>query len=253
MVSTLSRRGFLGCACCGPLAASLTSSIGALTPAYAAGKKTDFTADQALHILKDGNRKFVADTPDQTATAQILDPRIKHERRLEIAQGQTPFAVLVSCSDSRVPPELLFGRGLGELFIVRNAGNTVDTTALGSIQYAVAELGVPLVLVMGHQRCGAVDAALAVVETNATFPGSIGQMLEPIVPAALQAKSAAPANVGREEVLDKAVRENVRRVVTRLRTAAEPILLEPLKAGTLKVVGARYDLHDGSVDFFMES
>ena len=134
MVSTLSRRGFLGCACCGPLAASLTASIGALTPAYAAGKKTDFTADQALHILKDGNRKFVADTPDQTATAQILDPRIKHERRLEIAQGQTHFAVLVSCSDWPVPPELLFGRGLGELFIVRNAGNTADTTALGSIE-----------------------------------------------------------------------------------------------------------------------
>src|SRR5215210_7862266 len=252
MVSKLSRRGFLGCACCAPLAAGLTLGAGALTPARAAGKKTDLTADQALQLLKDGNRKFVADSPNQTA-AQSRDPRLDRERRLEIAQGQTPFAVLVSCSDSRVPPELLFGRGLGELFIVRNAGNTVDTTALGSLQYAVAELGVPLVLVMGHERCGAVDAALSVVEKNATFPGSIGQMLEPIVPAALQAKSTAPANASRDDVLDKAVRENVRRVVTRLRTAAEPILLEPLKAGTLKVVGARYDLHDGSVDFFMES
>src|SRR5215213_9097361 len=240
MVSTLSRRGFLGCACCGPLAASLTASIGALTPAYAAGKKTDFTADQALHILKDGNRKFVADSPDPTPTTQGRDPRLSHERRLEIAQGQTPFAVLVSCSDSRVPPELLFGRGLGDLFIVRNAGNTVDTAALGSLEYAVAELGVPLVLVLGHKRCGAVDAALSVVETNATFPGSIGQMLEPIVPAALQAKSAAPPNADRNAVVDLAVRENVRRVVTRLRTASEPILLEPLRSGKLRVVGARY-------------
>src|SRR3954451_4629331 len=185
--------------------------------------------------------------------AQMDNPRLNHERRLEIAQGQTPFAVLVSCSDSRVPPELLFGRGLGELFIVRNAGNTVDTVALGSIEYAVAQLGVPLVLVLGHERCGAVDAALSVVEKNAAFPGSIGQMLEPIIPAALQAKSAAPANAGREQVLDMAVRENFKRAVTRLRSASEPILMDPLKGGQLKIVGARYDLDDGSVDFFMES
>ena len=186
MVSTLSRRSLLGCACCAPMAASLALGAGALTPAHAAGKTTDLTADQALQRLKDGNRKFMADAPDQTAAAAQMDnPRLNHERRLEIAQGQTPFAVLVSCSDSRVPPELLFGRGLGELFIVRNAGNTVDTVALGSIEYAVAQLGVPLVLVLGHERCGAVDAALSVVEKNATFPGSIGQMIEPIVPAAL--------------------------------------------------------------------
>jgi carbonic anhydrase len=253
MRSKLSRRGFLGCACCAPLAAGLTLGAATLMPTHAARKKTDLTADQALQLLKDGNRKFIADTPDQTATTQGLDPRLNHERRLEIAQGQTPFAVLVSCSDSRVPPELLFGRGLGELFIVRNAGNTVDTAALGSIEYAVAELGVPLVLVMGHQRCGAVDAALSVVEKNATFPGSIGHMLEPIIPAALQAKSAAPPNADRDTVVDLSVRENVKRVVTRLRAASEPILLEPLKSGKLKVAGARYSLDDGSVDFFMES
>src|SRR3954471_7386798 len=198
-------------------------------------------------------RKFMADTPDQTAAVKMDNPRLNHERRLEIAQGQTPFAVLVSCSDSRVPPELLFGRGLGELFIVRNAGNTVDTVALGSIEYAVAQLGVPLVLVLGHERCGAVDAALSVVEKNATFPGSIGQMIEPIIPAALQAKNAAPANADREQVLDRAVRETVRRAVTGLRSASEPILMDPLKGGQLKIVGARYDLDDGSVDFFMEN
>ena len=252
MTSTLSRRGFLGCACCAPLAASLTFGAGAFAPAHAAGKKTDLTADQALQLLKEGNRKFIADDPAQ-ASDQDRNARLDHNRRLEIARGQTPFAVLVSCSDSRVPPELLFGRGLGELFIIRNAGNTVDTVALGSIEYAVAELGVPLVLVLGHERCGAVDAALTVVEKNATFPGSIGQMIEPIVPAVLQARSAAPANTGRDQVLDLAVRENVKRVVTRLRTASEPILLEPQKAGKLKIVGARYDLEEGSVDFFMES
>lgn len=245
MVSNVSRRGFLGCACCASVAAGFAVHGIGMSPAWAAGKKTDLTADQALQLLKEGNKKFTADQP--------ANAPLSRERRLDIAKGQTPFAVLVSCSDSRVPPELLFGRGLGELFIVRNAGNTVDTTALGSIQYAVAELGVPLVLVMGHERCGAVDAALSVVEKNTTFPGSIGQMLEPIVPAALQAKSASQNSANRDDVLESAVRENVKRVVTRLRTASEPILLEPLKAGKLRIVGARYGLQDGSVDFFMET
>jgi carbonic anhydrase len=151
----------------------------------------------------------------------------------------------LSCSDSRVPPELLFGRGLGELFIIRNAGNTVDTAALGSIEYAVAELGVPLVVVLGHERCGAVDAATKVVKDNATFPGAIGQMVEPIIPAVLKAQGQ------QGDLLDNAVRENVRRTVTRLRTA-ETLLTQPLKAKALRVVGARYDLDDGSVDFFDE-
>src|SRR5215211_2510390 len=241
MSQELSRRGFLGCACCAAVSVGIAGRLSAFA---AEGARTNLTPDQALETLKEGNRSFQTDSPVRAVQGR--------ERRLEIARGQTPFTVLVSCSDSRVPPELLFGRGPGELFIVRNAGNTVDTAALGSIQYAVAELGVPLVLVLGHERCGAVDAALSVIEKNATFPGSIGQMIEPIVPAALQARSAAPANTNRDDVLDMAVRENVKRVVTRLRTASEPILLDPLKAGKLKIVGARYDLDDGSVDFFME-
>jgi len=195
------------------------------------------TPDQALAALKEGNDKYVTDAPYR----RVGD----RDRRLEIARSQAPFAVLVSCSDSRVPPELLFGRGLGELFIVRNAGNTVDTTALGSIQYAIAELGVPLVLVLGHERCGAVEAAVKVVKENATFPGAIGQMVEPIVPAVIRAQSQAG------DLLDNSVRENVRRTVQRLRTS-DTLLAEPLKAGKLKIVGARYDLDDGDVDFFDE-
>jgi carbonic anhydrase len=162
------------------------------------------TPDQALAALKEGNDKFITDAPYRSVNDR--------NRRLEIARGQTPFAVLVSCSDSRVPPELLFGRGLGELFIVRNAGNTVDTTALGSIQYGVAELGVPLV-VLGHEKCGAVDAAVKVVKENATFPGAIGQMVEPIIPAVIRAQGQPG------DLLDNAVRENVRRTVIRLRTS----------------------------------
>jgi carbonic anhydrase len=230
MTNHLSRRGFLGCLCC-------AGAAGVTLPGRAAGPKTALTPDQALALLKEGNDKFVTDAPYR----QVND----RDRRLEIARGQTPFAVLVSCSDSRVPPELLFGRGLGELFIVRNAGNTVDTTALGSIEYGVVELGVPLVVVLGHEKCGAVDAAVKVVKENATFPGAIGQMIEPIVPAVLRAQ-AQPG-----DLLDNAVRENVRRTVNRLRTS-EALLQEPLRSGKLKIVGARYDLDNGDVDFFDE-
>ena len=232
------RRAFLrsACACCSAMAATV------LMPAFAAADplaKTKLTPDEALALLKEGNAKFNTDSPVRSASGR--------DRRLEIARGQQPFAVLVSCSDSRVPPELLFGRGLGELFIVRNAGNTVDSTALGSIEYAVSQLGVPLIVVMGHERCGAVAAAVSVVEKNAVFPGSLGQMIEPIVPAVLQARAQDSKLTG-DALLDAAVRENVKRVVARLGVAG-PLLGDPRRAGKLKIVGARYDLDDGKVDF----
>jgi carbonic anhydrase len=221
------------------------AAAGALVPARAAGaaapgaQRTSLTADQALALLKEGNRRFIADRPARGPMSRV--------RRLEIAKGQQPFAVLISCSDSRVGPEQLFGRGLGELFIVRNAGNTVASTqAMGSVEYAVAELGVPLVVVLGHERCGAVSAAASVVEQNSVYPGSIGRMVEPIVPAVLAARGKAG------DLVDNAVRENVRRVVRDLRTSVEPMLLDPQKAGRLKVVGAYYDLDTGAVDFFDE-
>jgi carbonic anhydrase len=235
----LSRRVFFRHACCG--AFGVAGSL-ALLPAHAAAqKKTSLTPDQALARLKKGNVDFLADKAE-------VSPQ-DHNRRLEIARGQAPVAVLVGCSDSRVPPELLFGTGLGELFIVRNAGNTVDTVALGSIEYSVLMLGVPLIVVLGHERCGAVDAALAVVQKNATFPGSIGQMIEPIIPAALKANSAG--GLKGDALLDAAVRENVRRTVDRLRHS-KPSLIDPLRAGTLKIVGAHYDLDDGKVDVLTE-
>ncbi len=231
------RRTFLRHACCGTL--GLAGSF-ALQPALAAeGKKTTLTPDQALAKLKKGNADSLAEK------VRVL-PR-GHERRMEIALNQTPFAVLVGCSDSRVPPELLFGTRLGELFIVRNAGNTVDTVALGSIEYGVLVLGVPLIVVLGHERCGAVQAALEVVQADASFPGSIGPMIEPIIPAVL--KAARAGNLKGEDLLDAAVKANVRRTVERLRNS-EPSIIEPLRAGKLKIVGAHYDLDEGKVDFF---
>ena len=232
----LPRRTLFKRACCGSL--GLVASASASNLFAADAKKTTLTADQALALLKEGNDKFLTDSPLRAVQGR--------DRRLEIARGQTPFAVLVSCSDSRVPPEVLFGRGLGELFIVRNAGNTVDTVALGSIEYAVAVLGVPLIVVLGHERCGAVEAALSVVEKNTVFPGSLNQMIEPILPAALLARSSGAKG---EDLLDAAVRENVKRVVIRLRNS-DPVLVEPIRAGKVKVVGARYDLDDGKVEFF---
>src|SRR5690606_9640917 len=177
------------------------------TPNPSTGTTRMISPDEALSILREGNRRFLMDD------APIADVPLSHDRRLEIARNQQPMAVLVSCSDSRVPPELLFGRGLGELFIVRNAGNTVDSVALGSIEYAVHVLGVRLIVVLGHQRCGAVQAAMDVVERDATFPGSLGQLVEPIIPAVLLAKKSCECNSGPEALWDAAARENIKRVV----------------------------------------
>ncbi len=116
MTMMLTRRGLFGCACCGAAALTLTNRV----VHGATGPRTNLTPDQALALLKEGNDKYLMDAPFRREASD-------RDRRIEIARGQAPFAVLVSCSDSRVPPELLFGRGLGELFIVRNAGNTVDT------------------------------------------------------------------------------------------------------------------------------
>ncbi|WP_062793220.1 carbonic anhydrase [Sphingobium herbicidovorans] len=205
-------------------------------PAPTRDGKSALNPDQALQLLKDGNAAFLR--------GEIMDPDLSVQRRLDLARGQAPFVAYVSCSDSRVPPELLFGRGLGELFIVRNAGNTVDTVAKGSIEFAVAVLGVPLVVVMGHEACGAVKAAMDVVNKNARFPGAIDAMIEPIIPAVLEARGASG------DATEAAIRQNVRRVVTNLRKRSDPLLMEPQAEGKLKVVGAYYELGTGRVDFF---
>lgn len=216
-----------------------TGALAAPTVGSVKPPKTTLTPDQALALLKQGNAGFLTDSPIRSVPGRA--------RRIQLAQGQAPFAAYVTCSDSRVSPELLFGRGLGELFIIRNAGNTVDTVALGSIEYAVAELGVPLVVVMGHESCGAVAAALDVVRNNTVFPGSIGRMVEPIIPAVLQAQA-----LRKGDPLANAVRANVSRVVRQLRTATDPLLLEPQRTGRVKVVGAYYNLASGNVEFFDE-
>lgn len=208
----------------------------AWTPAPTANGKSSLTPDQALDLLIAGNEAFLRD--------ELPLPDVSAQRRLDLAKAQAPFVAYISCSDSRVPPELLFGRGLGEFFIIRNAGNTIDTVAQGSLEFAVAKLGVPLVVVMGHESCGAVEAALAVVESNARFPGAIDNMIEPIIPAVLEARGR-PGNK-----VENAVKAHVSRTVRVLRTESDPLMLEPQASGKLKIVGAYYELASGRVNFF---
>ena len=237
----MTRRALMGRVVVGTAMTALVGrgAFAAPVPGTAIAAPPIVTPEQVLAQLKQGNAAFLQGRP--------IAGDVRGRRRLEIARAQYPVAVLVSCSDSRVPPEVLFGKGLGELFIIRNAGNTIDTAAMGSLEYAVAELNVPLVVVMGHERCGAVAAAVSVVEKGATFPGSIGRMVEPIVPAVLDARRRGAA-----DLLDASVRLNVSRTVGRLREFSEPMVLDRIRSGKLRVVGARYDLDDGRVDFFDE-
>ncbi|WP_027360334.1 carbonic anhydrase [Desulforegula conservatrix] len=178
--------------------------------------------------LLDGNRRFVEGKmshPDQAAI-----------RRTELAKSQNPFAVIVSCSDSRVPPEVLFDQGLGDLFVIRLAGNILNDAAIGSIEYAVDHLGAKYVMVLGHERCGAVEATVKGGEPH----GHIGSLVKAIQPAVDKAKTQEG------DLVDNAVNANVSMVVQQLKTSA-PILEESVKKGSLVIVGARYDLDDGSV------
>jgi carbonic anhydrase len=233
----MGRRGFLAMAGVGLGLAAGSLAFGAGSAfAAASGPKTSMTPDEALAHLKSGNGRYVASP--ELCVADL------NKRRSDVAMSQAPWATIVSCSDSRVPPELLFGgQGLGELFVARNAGNMVDTATMGTIEYGVAVLGAPLVLVLGHERCGAVVAACDVVSKKATFPGSIGPMVKAIVPAAMAVRKQPG------DFVDNAVRESARRTAVQIATRS-PVIAPLVKSGKVKVVAARYDLDDGQVEFF---
>src|SRR5438270_6575387 len=161
------------------------------------------------------------------------------ERRAELTKSQHPFAIIVSCSDSRVPPEIVFDQGLGDLFVLRVAGNVIDDHSLGSIEYAVNHLAVRLIVVLGHQRCGAVKAAKETIAAKAEAPAHI-QSLVPAIQPAVDATAKGD--------LEATVRENVKNVVQALRSSA-PVLKAKVDSGELKVVGAYYSLDTGSVAF----
>jgi carbonic anhydrase len=192
-------------------------------------------ADEALSDLLTGNQRFMA--------GKRLSPRSRPEEFRALAHGQFPEAVIVSCADSRVAPEILFDVGVGDIFVVRVAGNVVGgagVTVKGSIEYAVAELNVPLILVLGHSGCGAVKAAIKHLEDKDSLPGSINGLVELIKPAVARSKGMSG------DPLENAVRQNVEVGVERLR-GLDPILAPRVKGGKIKVVGGVYDLQTGAV------
>jgi carbonic anhydrase len=188
-------------------------------------------ADQGLQMLIDGNKRFVAG--NLTSFSNLA------EDRTQLANGQSPFAVVVCCSDSRVPPELVFDQTLGQLFVVRTAGQVIDEAARGSIVYGVDFLKAPLLLVLGHSGCGAVDAAIAAL-AGTPIPGYAYRFAEGIGPA-IQSVRNEPG-----DQLDNAIRANIEMGVEQLRTA-EPDLAAAVGSGQLTVAGGYYDLASGEV------
>lgn len=210
------------------------SSVAAGLPA-AANAAPAVTPDAALARLKAGNQKFI--TAPQLCEADMAG------QRASVAKGQSPWAVILTCADSRVSPELIFGGvGLGELFVARNAGNMADTATMGTIEYGIEHLHAPLVVVLGHQNCGAVAAACEVATKGTKLPGSIGPMVDAIVPAA-KAVKGKPG-----DFIDNAVRENARLTAAKISTQSK-IARELVHEGKVKVVYARYDLNSGVVEF----
>ncbi|TPL85484.1 carbonic anhydrase [Mesorhizobium sp. B2-3-14] len=201
----------------------------------AQGAVTALSLDDALAALKSGNERYVGHP-------ELCSIDLAAQRNA-VAAHQAPWATIISCADSRVPPELIFGgHGVGELFVARNAGNLVDTATLGTVEYGAAVLGSPLIVVLAHTNCGAVKAACDVVTKNATYPGAIGPMIEPILPAAIAVRSEAG------DFVDNTAKESARRTARRL-AASSKVLAGLIKAGKLKIVAAIYDLQTGAVTY----
>jgi carbonic anhydrase len=236
----ISRRRILHGAACACAAAILPPVFVGETHAASAVPKTALSADQVLALLRDGNDAFVKGSCAATGAPARIG---------ELAAGQAPLATIVGCSDSRTPPEQVFNRGLGELFVTRVAGNTVDAVALGSLEYGLAVLGTPLIVVLGHSQCGAVEAAVKAVKDKARFPGSIGRVVAPIIPAVRSVKGdGKDGGKGYGDLLSRAVRANVERTVAQIRSS-RPLVAGAVKEGRAKVVGGVYDLQTGVVTF----
>lgn len=198
-------------------------------PAKHGGAQAQLTADQALKRLMDGNRRFVLHKERHP------DSSIPWRKQLA-SSGQHPFAVILGCADSRVPPELILDQGLGDIFVIRDAGNVVDDEVIGSIEYAVEHFGVPLIMVLGHEKCGAVTAAVEGGEA----PGRIKTVVESIQPAVQAARKE------QGDLVHNCIIANARRVAAQIR-AADPLINSKVQAGAVKVVAADYDLETGKV------
>ncbi|BBZ79006.1 carbonic anhydrase [Mycolicibacterium anyangense] len=191
-------------------------------------------ADMALTELKQGNLRFVE--------SRMMHPDQNPDARLALSKAQSPYAIVLSCSDSRLPPEVVFDQGLGDLFVVRVAGNIVDPAGMGSIEYAVGHLGSPLIVVLAHQNCGAVSATLESLQTHTLPHGDIEALVTAITPAvAIAEKNSGP------DLLTSAIKANADQSRDQILQSKE--LKPALDAGKLKVVTGYYSLDDGTVTF----
>jgi carbonic anhydrase len=214
------------------LAAGLAATVGM---ALASGGGAGISAEEALQRLMDGNKNYVDCKLGACAAADA-------PARAKLATTQHPYAIILSCSDSRVPPELIFDKSLGEIFVIRVAGNVADPVVLGSIEYATEHLGSPLIMVLGHERCGAVTAT---VNAKGKPEGNIGAIVKAIEPAAKKARKGYHGK-SKDELIETAVDINARDVAASLPKRSK-ILAEQLKEGKIKIVPAKYDLDDGKV------
>lgn len=191
------------------------------------------TPDEAIARLKEGNRRFVND--------QAIHPNRSDERKIVQARKQTPFVAVMSCSDSRVPSEIVFDQGLGDIFVVRTAGQVMADASEGSLEFATAVLGVKAIVVMGHEKCGAVKGAIG----RDPLPGKIEYVVNQIRPA-------IKPHIGKEDKLEEAAHDNVVYQVNRL-IRLDPIIGKAVREGKIKVVGAYYNLDTGKVEFMDEA
>lgn len=191
------------------------------------------SAEEAQKLLVEGNQRYTS--------GQLLKQDLGAAKRDQlITKGQKPFAVVVTCSDSRVPAELIFDQGLGDIFVVRVAGNVMDQVTMGSVEYGVEHLHAPLLVVMGHEKCGAVKATV----DGGEAPGSIGAIIEKIKPSAEKAKAAGATG---DALYEKAADENIKATIAEIEKS--PIVEELMHEGHLKIVGAKYHLSSGEVVF----
>ena len=198
-------------------------------------KRTEIikSAEQAKKLLIEGNKRFTSNKP-------AVDD-ISTDRKNELANnGQHPFAVIVGCSDSRVPAEIIFDQALGDIFVIRDAGNVVDPVALGSVEYGVEHLGAPLIVVLGHEKCGAVKATV----DGGEAPGSIGAIVNKIKPSLDKVKGTA---TNKEDLYTKCEDENINNTIAEIRNSS--IIKHLEEENKVTVVGAKYDIDTGEVVF----
>lgn len=227
----MERRQFLKLGATGAFGLAVTTSslLWSVQPVQAdeISPPQSLSPDEALQKLMEGNQRFVQH--------QSQHPDQSQKRLEEVAQAQHPFVTILSCADSRVPAEIVFDQGIGDIFDVRIAGNIATVEAVGSIEYAVVLLGTPLLMVLGHERCGAVTAAVQ----NQVLQGDIGSFVKAIKPVVEKVKDKSG------DVIDNAVVANVHYQIEKLKRSQ--LLTERLQSGKLKIVGGRYDLDTGSV------